>query len=73
MKTCLHLVVSKFNGDFWKTRENVECPLLEEPVNVFSYILRHLDSHQMQWCMKNHNVFRIIHKTNKVSNQVANA
>lgn len=73
MKTCLHAVVSKFNGDFLKTRENVEHRLLEQSVNVFSYIRRQLDIHRMQWCTKNHNVFRIINKTNKASNQVAKA
>lgn len=47
MKTCLHVVVSKFNADFWETRENVEPWLLEQSVNVFGYLLRQLDIHQM--------------------------
>ena len=40
METCLPVLVSKFNGDFFKTWGNMEYGLVEQPVNVFSCILR---------------------------------
>lgn len=45
MKTCLHVVVFKFNGVFFGKPGKCGTPAFKQPVKVFSYMLRQLQSH----------------------------
>lgn len=56
MKTCLHVVVFKFNGVFFGKPGKCGTPAFKQPVKVFSYMLRQLQSHWKQQCTKNHSI-----------------
>ena len=45
MKTCLHVVVLKFNGLVFGKPRKCGAPAFKQPVTVLSYVLRQLESH----------------------------